>query len=65
LKLSNGGGIGRDFNFYVGVDNLLDTHPPLGLAGTGTGGITDRGTGNAAIYDVRGRTFYAGFKAQF
>jgi outer membrane receptor protein involved in Fe transport len=58
-------GIGHDYEFYAGVDNLLNTHPPLGLAGTGTGGITDRGTGNAAIYDVRGRTFYAGFKAAF
>jgi hypothetical protein len=47
------------------MDNIFDTHPPLGLAGTGTGGITDRGTGNAAIYDVKGRFLYAGFKANF
>jgi outer membrane receptor protein involved in Fe transport len=59
------GGFGRQYNFYVGVDNLLDKHPPLGLSGTGTGGITDRGTGNAAIYDAKGRFVYAGFKAQF
>jgi outer membrane receptor protein involved in Fe transport len=63
--VKNGGGIGRALQLYVGIDNLLDTHPPLGLAGTGTGGITDRGTGNAAIYDARGRYFYGGFKANF
>jgi outer membrane receptor protein involved in Fe transport len=58
-------GFGRQFNFYAGVDNLFDKHPPLGLSGTGTSGITDRGTGNAAIYDAKGRMLYAGFKAQF
>jgi hypothetical protein len=37
------------------------------LAGTGTGGAGsgDRGTGNAAIYDSMGRTFYAGFKVRY
>jgi outer membrane receptor protein involved in Fe transport len=56
----------KRYQLYAGVDNLLDTFPPLGLAGTGTGGAGgDRGTGNAAIYDVMGRTFYAGFKARF
>ncbi len=64
-ELKNLGGFGRQFNFYAGVDNLLDKHPPLGLSGTGTTGITDRGTGNAAIYDAKGRFVYAGFKAQF
>ena len=53
----------KRYQLYLGVDNLLDTFPPLGLAGTGTGGAGgDRGTGNAAIYDSLGRTFYAGFK---
>ena len=56
-------GLGRQFNFYTGIDNVLDTHPPLGLSGTGTTGITDRGTGNAAIYDAKGRFLYAGFKS--
>lgn len=55
----------QDLNLYAGVDNAFDKHPPLGLAGTGTTGITDRGTGNAAIYDVLGRRWYAGFKARF
>jgi len=54
------------FQLYGGVDNLMDTFPPLGLAGTGTGGAGgDRGTGNAAIYDSLGRTYYVGFKAKF
>jgi outer membrane receptor protein involved in Fe transport len=64
-QLRSFAGFGRQFNFYAGVDNVFDTHPPLGLSGTGTGGITDRGTGNAAIYDAKGRFMYAGFKAQF
>jgi outer membrane receptor protein involved in Fe transport len=57
----------NSYQFYAGVDNLLDTFPPLGLAGTGTGGAGsgDRGTGNAAIYDSMGRTFYAGFKVRY
>ncbi|HEY0626533.1 MAG TPA: TonB-dependent receptor [Allosphingosinicella sp.] len=64
--VANGGGIGKDLEFYAGIDNLLDTYPPLGLTGTGTGGAGgDRGTGNAAIYETFGRTFYAGFKARF
>ena len=46
----------RTFNFYVGVDNLLNTHPPLGLTGLG---------GGSGIYDVRGRFFYAGAVAKF
>jgi outer membrane receptor protein involved in Fe transport len=54
------------FQFYAGVDNVLDTHPPLGLAGTGAAGTGgDRGTGTAAIYDAFGRKLYAGFRARF
>ena len=49
-------GRGHKLNFYGGVDNLLDTQPPLGSTATGTG---------SSIYSFRGRTFYAGFKAQF
>jgi outer membrane receptor protein involved in Fe transport len=41
--------------FYVGVDNLLDTYPPLGLTATGVD----------AIYRTTGRTFYGGFRARF
>ncbi len=44
------------FNFYLGVDNLLDTAPPLGLTGIG---------GGSGIYNNRGRFFYAGFVAKF
>ncbi|PSJ43537.1 TonB-dependent receptor domain-containing protein [Allosphingosinicella deserti] len=54
------------FRLYGGVDNLLNTFPPLGLTGTGTGGAGgDRGTGNASIFEALGRTFYAGVRARF
>jgi len=46
----------KKFNFYVGVDNLLDTKPPLGTTGAGFG---------SAIYDNVGRFFYAGVVAKF
>jgi outer membrane receptor protein involved in Fe transport len=59
-------GADSKFRFYAGIDNLADTYPPLGLTGTGTGGAGgDRGTGNAAIYEPLGRTFYAGLRARF
>ena len=65
------GNIGRDLNFFAGVDNVFNTVPPLGATGAGAGGGgagNDRpGSANStgAIYDVRGRQFYAGFKARF
>ena len=58
--------VNRRHQFYFGVDNVLDTRPPLGLSGTGTLGTGgDRGTGTAAIYDAFGRKVYAGFRARF
>lgn len=54
----------KGFEFFGGVDNVLNTHPPLGLSGTGTV-AADRGTGNAAIYDAFGRRLYAGVRASF
>jgi outer membrane receptor protein involved in Fe transport len=47
---------------YFGVDNLFDRHPPLGLLATGAG---PGGNGSAAIYDVFGRRFFGGIKANF
>jgi hypothetical protein len=46
--------------FYAGVDNLLNTFPPLGLTATGAPSV-----GTDAIYRATGRTFYAGFRARF
>jgi outer membrane receptor protein involved in Fe transport len=58
--------LNQRFQFYFGMDNVLDTHPPFGLSGTGTTGTAgDRGTGNAAIYDAFGRKVYGGFRARF
>jgi len=46
----------KDYNFYLGIDNLTNTKPPLGLTGIG---------GGSGIYDARGRFFYAGAVAKF
>jgi len=43
-------------DFYVGVDNILNTLPPLGLTGVGNG---------SGIYSNRGRFAYAGISARF
>jgi len=48
--------VSKDYNFYVGVDNLTDTKPPFNATGI---------AGGSGIYDARGRFFYAGFQAKF
>jgi outer membrane receptor protein involved in Fe transport len=48
--------LNKTFEFYAGVDNLLNTLPPYGLSGIG---------GGSGIYDARGRFMYAGFHAKF
>jgi outer membrane receptor protein involved in Fe transport len=64
-------GYGEDFNFYLGVDNIFNTKPPLGATGAGAGGGgggADRpgsAASTGAIYDIRGRQLYAGFRARF
>ncbi len=45
--------ISDDINAYVGIDNVADRVPPLGLTGTG---------GGSGIYESRGRFWYGGFK---
>ncbi|MBN8501493.1 MAG: TonB-dependent receptor, partial [Sphingomonadales bacterium] len=45
----------KKYNFYVGIDNLMDKKPPFGLLGTAGGDP----------YDTYGRFMYAGFKASF
>jgi len=44
------------FNFYVGVDNVSDELPPIGLTGTGAG---------SGIFSNKGRFFYGGVKWDF
>jgi outer membrane receptor protein involved in Fe transport len=46
----------KQFNFYLGVDNVADKKPPYGLTGVGAG---------SGIYDVRGRYYYLGFVSKF
>lgn len=48
--------VNERFNVYLGVDNFANTKPPFGLTGVGEG---------SAIYDNRGRYFYAGVVAKF
>lgn len=48
--------IEKGSQFFLGVDNLTNRVPPLGLTGTG---------GGSGIYDVVGRRVYAGFNAKF
>ncbi|WP_313911103.1 hypothetical protein [Sphingopyxis sp. SE2] len=47
--------IDKKFNFYVGIDNVFDKLPPLGLLGTAGGDP----------FDSFGRYFYAGIKASW
>jgi len=54
---------GDHFNFYLGVNNLLNTSPPpvySNLPGDTTGAETD-----ASDYDAIGRRFYAGARMRF
>jgi outer membrane receptor protein involved in Fe transport len=46
----------KGFEWFFGIDNLADKHPPLGSAATGAG---------SAIYDIRGRTYFSGIRATF
>jgi outer membrane receptor protein involved in Fe transport len=46
----------KNVQFYVGVNNLFNKVPPLGVTGLGSG---------TAIYDIRGRNYYGGIKARF
>ncbi len=48
--------VNKRFNLFGGVNNLGDKKPPFGTTGVGDG---------SAIYDNRGRFFYAGFRANF
>jgi len=45
----------KKYNFYIGIDNVMDKKPPFGLLGTAGGDP----------YDTYGRMMYAGFKASF
>lgn len=48
--------VDENFNFYMGVDNIGNRLPPLGLTGVGAG---------SGIYSNIGRFFYAGAVAKF
>jgi outer membrane receptor protein involved in Fe transport len=53
----------KNYEFYVGVDNLFDTQPPVILQGNAfntTGSNTDE-----SVYDVFGRRYYAGVRLRF
>jgi len=55
--------VAKAFEFFVGVNNLLDTQPPpviTGLTGSVTGTETAAGT-----YDPIGRRLYSGIRLRF
>lgn len=53
--------VNRQYEFFVGGDNLLDNKPPyIADIGASTGQDTDAGT-----YDAIGRRFYAGVRLAF
>ncbi|AXB76200.1 TonB-dependent receptor domain-containing protein [Novosphingobium sp. P6W] len=48
--------INKDYDFYVGADNVFNKMPPYGLTGVGAG---------SSVYPNLGRYFYAGITANF
>ena len=52
-----------EFEFYVGVDNLLDNDAPNILSGV-TGNVTGSDTA-ADVYDIFGRRYYTGVRMRF
>lgn len=55
--------VSDEFEFYLGVDNLLDNDAPNILSGTS---FNVTGTDTAAdVYDVFGRSYYAGVRMRF
>jgi outer membrane receptor protein involved in Fe transport len=56
--------VSNQFNLSLGVDNVANKMPPLGLTGVGNG-LNTASNGGAGIYDVRGRYMYAAFVAKF
>lgn len=56
----------KSSNFYFGIDNFMNQHPPLGSTGLQSSLIgASNGTGGTGIYDPVGRRFYAGISAKF
>ena len=55
--------VSEKFEFYVGVDNLLDQSAPNILSGV-TGNVTGSDTA-ADVYDVFGRRYYTGVRMRF
>src|SRR6185503_3613652 len=53
----------KNYEFYVGVDNLMNTNAPNLLSGT-TFNNTGADTA-AAVYDIFGRRYYAGVRLKF
>jgi outer membrane receptor protein involved in Fe transport len=49
-------GVVKNLQIYGGIDNIFNRKPPFGTTATGAG---------SAIYDIRGRNYYAGIKARF
>jgi hypothetical protein len=59
------GGIGRDLNFYVGVDNLTNREPPLGFQGNGERSGSAALLQGTSIFRTRNRSYFAGARVRF
>ena len=56
----------KSSNFYFGIDNFTNRHPPLGSTGLQSSLLgPSNGTGGTGIYEPVGRRFYAGISAKF
>jgi outer membrane receptor protein involved in Fe transport len=60
-NIENAVGFADHFRFYAGVENAFDRRPPLGSTATGAG---PGAVGTMGAYDIRGRTFFGGFRVQ-
>ncbi|AUW59699.1 TonB-dependent receptor [Sphingobium sp. SCG-1] len=54
--------VNDQFALYGGIDNLTNRFAPFGSTGIGAGSDN---VGNTGLYENKGRSFYAGFRAKF
>jgi outer membrane receptor protein involved in Fe transport len=68
--LSGGFSVSKTVQLRMGVDNLFNKKPPVngynpGTGGPGTTGYSPGNIASGAVYDVLGRSYFAGFRMSF